>query len=1234
MDERLLLAVDTIRAGKTRLLSIDVFDTLLARRVPKPTDVFLRLGVMLRDEKALGPGQTPDSFAAIRYQTEAIARNERQREFGDREVTLTEVYEKIPNTVVARSVADMVAAEIAVEHELCFVNGDMVQLINYARDRGVSVAYISNSYFSEKTLRSLLKNKDDSLPEPDAFFVSNEYRRGKRDGLMKAMLDRLALAGAHCLHIGDDPVSDAETAKELGVLFIYYGFKGTDFAERLDEEHPVQWHERAQFFSGPNGDCGLSWLRRKAGFWRTDNASGEQAAYFRYGAQMLGPLLSGFGTWVIDRCRKENTSALYGVTREGDFLGSILKRLDPGFPVKALATSRIAAALAAFSPDYPAYLEDFFTRRGHWTLGALMEQLGFTANEAALLADPQKPLEIFTPALLTKELYASPLADRLFEASAARRQRLLRYLKSVGTLDDGKLFLMDVGYAATIQRAIQRIFTIEKLDVQTHGLYLVSAHVSLATQLEGGIVEGFLAQNGNPNDFARAFCRSPEIVELSCMPAYGSVIDYKIDGEPVTDKDVRSIRQKNQTRLVQKGAEDFAEAFRHLIANMPYARNFMHCSWKRQMRAIAKRIVVYPSCAEAQLFAHWEADSDLGLASPRAIVPKSHNGRDLKEMTATQLAGLPRRDIAWLYGTAAILSYAHARQAASLMLRQEIATAFFISANAVPVNNHLSSRQNNALSPAEKLRLAFACDAAVSEFRSGGKIERKSLLPLLMQPSVEARLFVFLTLSRYFQELGQTDYAYSLQKKSWRIGLRDHSFFKSLRDLGHISIPNDHAWRFLKEALVSAMSHDNKDYILEVINCLHDLAYKAYRARLPYTYFQDSLTIEAIRKAAARLRPVLPELLPLENRRLRIGYVLSGEVGETYSPITDITFALADTHEPHAVDVSIISVHHEDIVRKSAHLQAHLHKISKKNQKLIFLPPTGDLKSLADNLASLSLDALVFTTLSGHQFALAAMRPAYLVVGFGLGEIDLYTSPLLDFTAHIVDLPLVDSLCRSYRLPNIMPAERYREPARPISRVELGVSDDAFILVSSGRSVKFFSQSYWEAIQSILTARTQVYVVLMGPTYDELSEWLSAHFPSDLLKRVRFLGWRDDHAEVLKACDAMLDTFPMGGGYTLIEAMHLGIPTVLCHNKVEDFLELYDEKRWMPVGEAVEDPLLSFDWDDKDGIIKAVLRLIDQPDLRTKLGEDVRKIAQVRRSIKPTVKELEVLVRKHLSEFL
>ncbi|MDX9690653.1 MAG: hypothetical protein EOM37_03140 [Proteobacteria bacterium] len=668
-DLRIKTAAQQLQTLPVKLLAVDVFDTLLIRRVPKPFDVFLFMGQKLQQSGLLMNGQTPESFAAIRYQTEYAARGTRQRENDDREVRLEEIYELFPPHIVSLGKAAMTGMEIDCEKELIFANPDVVTLIELANQMGTPICMISNMYMQQERVIDLVRHACPYIPDKiEDWFVSSDYRINKQDGLLQKMCDHFKLQPDQILFIGDNPVSDRSTARNLGLHFVDLVDDPT-LEDMLTDEQPREWRERSLCY-GKYGDDGMTWLRRRAANEPHEND------YVLYGKRMVGPLLNGFSAWTAAKAKHAKVPMLYGLLREGELLTQLVKMHAPELPVSTLATSRLAAALASFSPEHPAFLQDFLTRRGHWTLGMLMLQLGFDQDQTRTLGDPNATLEALTPLAMTRMILSSPFADQLYEKSKTRRDRFLKYLGAIGALDDEKLYLMDLGYAATIQRAIQRIFTIEKIPVTTHGFYLVTAHVSRITQEAGGIVEGFLAQNGNPNAFASGFCRCPEVIELSCMPSYGSVEDYDDKGEPLFDDNSIPMRQKEEIAHVQKGILSFAQAYLAHKETNPLKRDYTDTGWKLQMRYLAERLVIHPTAEEAMLFGNWLADTDMGLNIPRPIVSAATQQKHLASLSPAELVAMPRRDVPWLFGVAAMLGYAYVRQCAQIYMRLEKPEAF------------------------------------------------------------------------------------------------------------------------------------------------------------------------------------------------------------------------------------------------------------------------------------------------------------------------------------------------------------------------------------------------------------------------------------------------------------------------------------------------------------------------------------------------------------------------------
>src|SRR5947209_6402686 len=117
-DRRLDRAFELLRDSPVRVLSLDVFDTLLARQVPEPADAFTMLGARLAAAGTLCPSIAPRVFVAARVEAE---RRARARVGGDvPEVGLVAICEELRN-LVDMSAADLAALEIQLERDITVV---------------------------------------------------------------------------------------------------------------------------------------------------------------------------------------------------------------------------------------------------------------------------------------------------------------------------------------------------------------------------------------------------------------------------------------------------------------------------------------------------------------------------------------------------------------------------------------------------------------------------------------------------------------------------------------------------------------------------------------------------------------------------------------------------------------------------------------------------------------------------------------------------------------------------------------------------------------------------------------------------------------------------------------------------------------------------------------------------------------------------------------------------------
>jgi glycosyltransferase involved in cell wall biosynthesis len=142
-------------------------------------------------------------------------------------------------------------------------------------------------------------------------------------------------------------------------------------------------------------------------------------------------------------------------------------------------------------------------------------------------------------------------------------------------------------------------------------------------------------------------------------------------------------------------------------------------------------------------------------------------------------------------------------------------------------------------------------------------------------------------------------------------------------------------------------------------------------------------------------------------------------------------------------------------------------------------------------------------------------------------------------------------------------------------------------------------------------------VVGDGPQREELSALAK---DLDVASDVRFLGYRDDVAPFLDGADAfVLPSRAEGISNALLEAMAVGLPVVT--SAVPGNTDVVEH----------EANGLLVEVDDPASLAAALLRLLDEPDLRGRLGREARRTVETRYSIEQVGERYVNLYRELVS---
>jgi predicted HAD superfamily hydrolase len=648
-DPRICDLARLVDSGRYDVLSLDLFDTVVWRKAPTPADAFFLVADALREGGWVYPSSSRESFVRERIACEDRAR----RKVPSREVTLGQIVAEFPRGYL-RGIepGDLEGIELAVERRIVCVNDEFRTLIARARERRLKVAFVSDTYFSREQIGELVGI------EPDLLLLSCEEGLSKLRGLHQRLLERLRVEPGRVLHVGNDPIADIEGPGALGIERYWFRTIPDAFREILDIELPSTSSGRAALLAGDDG--GLTSLRGRAMFH-------GKTEYEQWGIGVLGPVVTGYAEWVAQRCRELSIGTALCLMREGRILRQALDSVVSGLAARELYISRYAARKAAiFGPTEEEVLA-FVRRPSAVARGKLLHDLGLDASD---LSEERRrePLSPDETVRLVRRLLADRAARRRILASSEQaRSGLLAHVRPLLAGCGPAAAVVDLGYNGTIQQCLQRILDHEGAGVRTHGLYLVTGGEVARAQAAGAVVEGWLAENGQPVSMAHTFMRTPEIVEQSLMADCGTTLGYTEDGSPVLDEPRIEPEQRAQIGQIQTGIEAYLKAWKlHCGAHgTPDAH-----ALRPLYRAILIRSVARPLDLEVDLFGDWKHDENFGSAKARGLAqPAGLGDWEAAHLSAHQLASLPMTRLHWPFGFARRISPAMADAVAHIFLR-------------------------------------------------------------------------------------------------------------------------------------------------------------------------------------------------------------------------------------------------------------------------------------------------------------------------------------------------------------------------------------------------------------------------------------------------------------------------------------------------------------------------------------------------------------------------------------
>ena len=198
---------------ETRVVSFDVFDTLILRPFWQPEDLWALLGQDF--------GKACDlplwiDFPRLRRESDAYRRRQLAGT-GLEDITLSEIYEEFGRKYSVDADTCRTVMQRECDYESAFSRPRLAgrQLYEIAEDVNKTIVFVSDMYLDEDTVQGLLASNGYAGPQ---LFLSSKERLLKATGnLFDEMMDQYGVRPQNVVHIGDNPNNDVFVPKSKGM---------------------------------------------------------------------------------------------------------------------------------------------------------------------------------------------------------------------------------------------------------------------------------------------------------------------------------------------------------------------------------------------------------------------------------------------------------------------------------------------------------------------------------------------------------------------------------------------------------------------------------------------------------------------------------------------------------------------------------------------------------------------------------------------------------------------------------------------------------------------------------------------------------------------------------------------------------------------------------------------------------------------------------------------------------
>lgn len=410
------------KIDESKVVSFDVFDTLLFRKVNEPEDIFDIVGNKFQIK----------NFRNLRTKQQYNASIEVHEKYGYPHSDINEIYDYISaHSDLDISWDDVKKYEIEVETNTLVGNDDIRQIFEYAKSCGKRIVATTDMYLLADTILRFLKIS--GFEGFNKVYCSADIHKAKFNGELFDYVKKAEnVEYNEIFHIGDNAVADVKIPLEKGIeAFQYVKYCDADKYKEVNDTCI---------------DRGLFKILsdESRGFW------------YNLGVEVGGPLYMGAVSWLSEKVKGKK---VFFLARDGYNMYNVFKKMGIT-ESEYLYTSRRALILAGITELNKTDRDEL----PPYTLGqTVKEVLNYLCVPCESIKNLHKAgfksfddrIETYEELQKFKELYIYD-RDVFLERCKEERKNAIAYFKSKGAFDNNAV-LFDCGWSGSSQYLFEKL---------------------------------------------------------------------------------------------------------------------------------------------------------------------------------------------------------------------------------------------------------------------------------------------------------------------------------------------------------------------------------------------------------------------------------------------------------------------------------------------------------------------------------------------------------------------------------------------------------------------------------------------------------------------------------------------------------------------------------------------------------------------------------------------------------